>query len=108
VQSCWNSVSETAEKQAFEACGSGLKDFSGHTLHQTATQWACWCGIDLFIIKNVGWWVSLDNLELYFLWEVDEIDHEQIHINGGGWDPYLDFRVFDSNSKFDAVVSKLV
>jgi hypothetical protein len=83
---------------------AGIGDCSGHSLRRTAAQWARRCGADLYVIKNVGRWSSLDNLELY-LRDTDEIARDRMR-NNGGRDPLLDFWLFDEDSQFDAVHSK--
>jgi hypothetical protein len=80
---------------------AGLENCTGHSIRRTAAQWARRCGADLFVIKNVGRWASLDNLALYLI-EADEKARARMR-NNGGRDPVRDFWEFDPDSQFDTV-----
>jgi hypothetical protein len=69
-------------------------------------QWACQCEADLFVVKHVGRWCSLDYLELY-LQEADEIARgKRMRKKKNGKDPAFDFWILDSDTQWDAVTFK--
>jgi hypothetical protein len=86
-------------KRLFEAAGLS---YSSHSCrHAGAAQWAYWCGCDIETIKNVGCWVSLENLSIYIS-EAKEIACEK-KANNNGQDSVLDFWHFNPDTQFDTM-----
>jgi hypothetical protein len=87
-------------KKVFEK--AGLK-YTSHSCRRGAAQWAYRCCDDLEVVKNVGRWVSLENLS-YYISEAKKIAEEKMEANNGR-DPVLDFWRFDARSQYSTISS---
>jgi hypothetical protein len=85
-------------KRLFE--GAGLS-YSSHSCRRGAAQWAYQYGSDIETIKNVGRWVSLENLSIYIS-EAKKIALEKKANNNGRY-PVLDFWHFHQDTQFDTM-----